>query len=64
MPPQVAALYLVISMLVGVLGRRYRFGFWGYFFSSLLLSPLIGLLLVIASKPLSHRTMSPRDMLK
>jgi hypothetical protein len=64
MPPQAAVLYLVISMLIGVLGRRYRFGFWGYFFSSLLLSPLIGLLLVIASKPLKYRTMSPKDMLK
>ncbi len=45
------ALYLWIaaSALVAYLGRDRRFGFWGYFFASLLLTPALGVLLVIAS---------------
>ncbi|MBW2185760.1 MAG: hypothetical protein JRG71_04920 [Deltaproteobacteria bacterium] len=39
----------IASFIVALLGRNRKFGFWGYFFSSLLLSPIIGLLLVIAS---------------
>lgn len=40
---------LVASIVVAVLGRNRKFGFWGYFFASLLLSPFVGLLFVIAS---------------
>ncbi|MCC8107636.1 MAG: hypothetical protein LIQ30_01040 [Planctomycetes bacterium] len=45
------ALYLWIaaSALVAYLGRDRRLGFWGYFFASLLLTPALGVLLVIAS---------------
>ena len=43
------ALHFVSSFLVGLMGRKRSMGFWGYFFGSLLLSPLIGFLLVIAS---------------
>jgi hypothetical protein len=42
-------IYLVLCIAIGVLGINKKFGFWGYFFGSLLLSPLLGLLLVIAS---------------
>ncbi len=38
-----------ISFLLGILGRNRKMGFWGYFFGSILLTPLIGLLLVLAS---------------
>jgi len=40
---------LLLSIVVGVLGRNRKFGFWGYFFASLLLTPVIGLVLVLAS---------------
>ncbi len=43
------------SILVGILGRKRKFGFWGYFFASLLLTPLLGLLFVIASGPAQPR---------
>jgi hypothetical protein len=46
---QTYILYFAICLAVAVLGSRRKFGFWGYFFASLLLTPLIGLLLVIAS---------------
>jgi len=41
--------YLFASFLVGVFGINKRFGFWGYFFGSLLLSPLVGVILLFAS---------------
>lgn len=34
---------------VATFGQKRKFGYWGYFFASLLLTPLIGILLVIAS---------------
>ena len=52
--------YLVIAWILGSLvialcGSRFRFGFWGYFFGSLLLTPIIGLLLLLAAIPLRPR---------
>lgn len=38
-----------VSFLVALLGRNRKMGFWGYFFGSILLTPLVGLLLVLAS---------------
>jgi hypothetical protein len=40
---------IVLSLLVGFLGMNRKFGFWGYFFGSIALTPIIGLLLVLAS---------------
>ena len=47
----VLAIWLVSSFVIGLFGARYRFGFWGYFFGSILLTPLIGLLLLAAAVP-------------
>lgn len=44
-------LHVGLCALIGYLGRKRKFGFWGYFAASLLLTPLIGLLLVLASDP-------------
>lgn len=49
MPLQLIPTIIVVSIVVGPLGRNRKFGFWGYFFASLLLTPILGLLLVIAS---------------
>ena len=46
---QIFAIIFVLSLLVGLLGMNSRLGFWGNFFASILLTPLVGLLLVIAS---------------
>jgi len=43
--------YVAASFIVACIGMNRKFGFWGYFFGSLLLTPLIGLLLVLASDP-------------
>ena len=42
--------YILLSIIIGLLGKNRKFGFWGYFFGSLLLSPLLGLLLLLASE--------------
>ncbi|MEK8018735.1 MAG: hypothetical protein VSS75_017825 [Candidatus Parabeggiatoa sp.] len=45
------AIYIGLSFFVALLGMNRKWGFWGYFFSSLLLSPFMGILLVLASDP-------------
>ena len=51
MIPQIIVPWIVFSVIIGFLGRRLRFGFWGYFFVSILLTPVIGLLMLIAAVP-------------
>ena len=41
--------YMGISVLIGFIGRNRKFGFWGFFFCSLLLTPVVGLLTYFAS---------------
>lgn len=41
--------YVVLSLVIALFGMNRKFGFWGYFFGSLLLTPFVGLLLVLAS---------------
>lgn len=45
----VVGIYIGLCFFIAILGMNRKWGFWGYFFSSLLLSPLIGILLVLAS---------------
>jgi hypothetical protein len=49
-PPIV--LYLGLCFLVGLIGRKRTLGFLSYFVCALVLSPVIGLLVVLVS---SHR---------
>lgn len=44
-------IYLVLCLLIGILGIRRKLGFWGYFFASLALTPLLGFLLLMVSDP-------------
>lgn len=41
--------WLTLSILIGAFGRQRTMGFWGYFFASIVLTPIIGLLLVLVS---------------
>lgn len=43
--------WLVGALLIGYFGRKYRFGFWGYFLISVFLTPLIGVLTLVAAIP-------------
>ncbi len=48
--------YVLLSFVVAFAGRHREFGFWGYFFFSLLVTPVIGLLTIIggAQRPKSR----------
>lgn len=48
---QLFLLNLLLSCIIAYFGRNRKLGFWGYLFASLLLTPLLGVLLVIASGP-------------
>jgi uncharacterized membrane protein YiaA len=43
------AFYILVCFFIGLYGANRKFGFWGYFFGSILLTPVIGLILVLAS---------------
>lgn len=47
----VAIVWVVGSFVIAFAGSKFRFGFWGYLFASLLLSPLMGALLLAAAIP-------------
>ena len=59
------AVWIGLSLAIGLMGVNRKFGFWGYFFGSLMLSPAIGLLLVLASDkkpaPISKPISSPEN---
>jgi len=42
-------IYSVASLIIAFFGVNRKFGFWGYFFGSLLFTPFIGLILLFAS---------------
>ncbi len=42
-------MYVFASLIIAFFGVHRKFGFWGYFFGSLLFSPFIGLILLLAS---------------
>ncbi|MFA5910714.1 MAG: hypothetical protein WC815_18185 [Vicinamibacterales bacterium] len=52
MIPLIAA-WLILAVIIAFFGRNRRFRFWGYFFASILLTPIVGLLLLIAAIPVS-----------
>jgi uncharacterized membrane protein len=41
--------HLFLSLLIGYFGRHRRMGFWGLFFGSLVLSPLVGLIILLVT---------------
>jgi hypothetical protein len=45
------ALWILACLLIGYFGRHKKLGFWGYFFGSIVLTPIIGLILLFASDP-------------
>jgi hypothetical protein len=47
----IVPIWIAASLVIAVMGSKMRFGFWGYLFASILLSPLIGMLLLAAAYP-------------
>lgn len=47
--------WIVLAIIIGFFGRNRRFRFWGYFFASVLLTPIVGILLLLAAIPLKEK---------
>jgi hypothetical protein len=45
------AAYIALCILMAYLGRRRKWGFWGYLWSSVLFTPVLGMLFVLAADP-------------
>lgn len=56
---QFALVYIVGCFLVALLGTNRKLGFWGYLFFSLLLTPVVGLITVLASDTRGGRKVLP-----
>jgi hypothetical protein len=52
-------IYIVCCIPVAVLGRNRKMGFWGYLFFSILLTPVVGLITILASDSRQVRKVSP-----
>ncbi len=54
--------YLIVCFLTAYFGRNLRIGYWGTFFLSLIVTPLVVIIALIlfggASRVLEHRTKS------
>jgi hypothetical protein len=53
-------LWLMLAIVIGFFGRRHRFGFWGYFFATVLFTPIVGVLMLIAAMPRRPRKAATR----
>lgn len=45
----IATVYVVLCVIIALIGIQRKFGFWGYFFCSLFLTPVVGAIVVLAS---------------
>jgi len=45
----IALAYLGLCFILALIGTNRKFGYWGYFFVSLFLTPIIGSLVLLAS---------------
>jgi ABC-type multidrug transport system permease subunit len=45
------ATYLMLAVVFGLIGKNTRLGFWGVFVISIFLTPAIGMIVVLTSKP-------------
>lgn len=47
--PIAAVIYIVAAALVASLSKDHKWGFWGFFVISLILTPIIGLIIFMAT---------------
>ena len=48
LPMPIIVLWVVLSLIIACFGKRHRFGVWGLFFCSILLTPFVGILVLAA----------------
>ncbi len=49
MPLSVQLIYFLSSFFVALFGKNKKMGFWGYFFFSVLFSPVMGALVIVVT---------------
>lgn len=49
------ALYLLLSLIAGIIGSNRTLGFWGFFFLSLVVTPLVTLTVLAVTSPRERR---------
>lgn len=49
--PTFIVVYLILCAVAAFLGRKRRIGYWGFFFLSILVTPLITGLFIFAAAP-------------
>jgi hypothetical protein len=52
---ELITVYLVLCLAIGFLGRRRRIGFWGFFFASILLTPMLAGIFIFLAAPAKRR---------
>jgi hypothetical protein len=50
MAPTIITLDLLLSLALAYFGRRSTMGFWGLFFASVLLTPVVGVILFLVTR--------------
>jgi hypothetical protein len=59
--PQSLLIYVLLCGVAGYLGRNRRAGFWGFFFLSLIVTPIITAVFIYVAKPaVRHKPAAPR----
>lgn len=48
-------LWMIIAVLMGYIGRDKKFGFWGNFAVTLLLTPIVGIVVYFAQSDKCHK---------
>jgi len=45
------ATYIMFAIVFGLIGKNTKLGFWGVFIISIFLTPAIGMVVILTSKP-------------
>jgi hypothetical protein len=46
---------MAASIILGLISKATKLGFWGGFLISLFLTPILGILIIISAKPKKHK---------
>lgn len=52
---EIFLIVVISSLVIALFGINRKFGFWGYFFCSLLLTPFVGIIVLFASDRKTHK---------
>ncbi|XXK21142.1 hypothetical protein ACMAY5_07860 [Arenicellales bacterium nBUS_48] len=55
MAPTIITLDLLLCLVLAYFGRRSNMGFWGLFFASVLLTPVVGVILFLVTRKTEPR---------